>query len=79
MTKMIQVRDVPDSLHRELTRRAKRAGLALTDYVQHILEREIERPPWAEVLERISARTPVDLGASAAELLRAERAGRKAS
>ena len=57
---MIQVRDVPDRLHRELTRRARRAGLTLTDYVQQILEREIARPPAAEVLERVAGRVPVE-------------------
>jgi hypothetical protein len=76
---MIQVRDVSDRLHRELTRRARRAGLTLTDYVQRILEREIARPPAAEVLERVATRLPVDLGASAAEVLRSERARRKRS
>lgn len=77
MAKMIQVRDVPDPLHRELTRRARRAHLPLTAYVQRILEREIAHPPAAEVLERIAAREPVDLGATAADLLRAERAKRR--
>jgi antitoxin FitA len=77
MAKMIQVRDVPDPLHRELTRRARQARLTLTAYVQRILEREIAHPPAAEVFERIAAREPVDLGVSAADLLRAERAQRK--
>ena len=76
---MIQVRDVPDHLHRELVRRAKKADLSLTDYVQQILEREVARPPVDEVLDRIATRAPVDLGTSAAALLRAERAERKAS
>ena len=77
MAKMIQVRDVPDQLHRELTRRARQARLTLTAYVQRILEREIAHPPAAEVFERIAARDPVDLGATAAELLKAERAERR--
>ena len=76
MSKMIQVRDVPDPLHRELTRRARQAHLTLTAYVQRILEREIAHPPATEVLERIAARESVDLGATAADLLRAERATR---
>ena len=76
MAKMIQVRDVPDPLHRELTRRARQARLTLTAYVQRILEREIAHPPAAEVFERIAAREPVDLGVPAAELIKAERAER---
>lgn len=79
MSKMIQVRNVPDRLHRELTRRAKARGQSLTDYIQEILEREVARPPAAEVFERISGRAPVRLGRRAAELIHEERAGREAS
>jgi hypothetical protein len=79
MARMIQVRSVSDRLHRELTRRAKLAGLTLTDYIEQILEREIARPAVAEVFDRIAVREPVDLGTTAATLLRAERRGRKAS
>jgi len=76
---MIQVRDVPDRLHRELVRRARARGQTLTDFVQDVLEREVARPPAEEVFERVSGRAPVELGASAAELIREERAGREAS
>ena len=75
---MIQVRNVPDRLHRELVRRARLRGQTLTDYVQHLLERELERPPVEEVVERIGQRSAVDLGTSASELIAAERAERKA-
>ncbi|MDH3524187.1 MAG: hypothetical protein OES32_11425 [Acidobacteriota bacterium] len=70
---MIQIRNVPDPLHRELVRRAKARRQTLTSYLQEILEREVSRPPADEVVERVAARTPVDLGKSAAELLRDER------
>lgn len=73
MAKMIQVRNVPDRLHRELVRRASDRGETLTDYVQGILEREVSRPPADEVFERVAGRDPVDLGAPAAELLARER------
>lgn len=79
MSKMIQVRNVPDRLHRELVRRARARGRTLTDYVQDILEREVTRPPAEEVFERISKRTPVGLGVRAADLIREERAAREAS
>ena len=78
MAKMIQVRDVPDRLHRELVRRAKQSGMTLTEYIQRILEREVSRPPVHEVLARIASRAPVDLGAPAAKLIRAARADRAA-
>ena len=70
---MIQVRNVPAPLHRELKRRARVRGLTLTRYIQNILERETSRPPADEVVERIAARSEVDLGVTAAELLRAAR------
>jgi antitoxin FitA len=79
MGKMIQVRSVPERLHRELVRRARANGQTLTDYVQRILEREVTRPPAVEVFDRISARPPVQLGRPAVELIHEERASRKAS
>lgn len=45
MGKIIQVRNVPERLHRELVRRARARGLTLADHVQEILEREVARPP----------------------------------
>jgi hypothetical protein len=74
MAKMIQVRNVPDRLHRELVRRARRRGQTLTEYIETILEREVARPPAEEVFERIHGRSPVTLGRPAADLIRDERA-----
>ncbi len=79
MSKMIQVRNVPDRLHRELVKRARARGETLTDYVQDVLEREVARPPADEVFDRISSREQVSLGTRAVELIRKERAGRGAS
>jgi len=53
---MIQVRNVPPQLHRELKRRARLAGKTLTVYIQEILEREVERPPADEFWERFGER-----------------------
>jgi plasmid stability protein len=79
MSKMIQVRNVPDRLHRELAKRARARGQTLTDYIQDILEREVSRPPVEEVFERVSRRSPVRLGRAAAELIRGERSEQEAS
>lgn len=79
MTKMIQVRNVPEKLHGELKRRAQAKGLTLTRYVQDVLEREVARPPAEEVFERISRMPRVNLGVSAAELIHEERAERERS
>ena len=74
---MIQVRNVPDRLHRELAKRAKGRGVTLTRYIQDILEREVARPPADEVFERIEASAAVRLGRPAADLIREERAYRE--
>ena len=77
MPKMIQVRSVPDKLHRELLRRAKKRGQTLTDYIQQILEREVSRPPVEDVFERIARLPRVDLGRPTADLIREDRAERE--
>jgi plasmid stability protein len=73
MSKMIQVRNVPDQLHRELVRRARARGETLTQYVQRVLEREVARPPVSELLERVRTRATVKLDRPASEWIREER------
>ena len=74
---MLQVRNIPDRLHRELVRRARRRGCTITQYVQEILEREVASPSWEELKDRIASRESVDLGRPASEVLASERASRK--
>lgn len=76
---MIQVRNVPERLHRELVRRARSRGKSLTDYIQEILEREAARPPADEVFDRLAKRARVSLPDPAADLIREERAAREVS
>jgi hypothetical protein len=76
MSTMIQVRNVPGRLHRELVRRARRRGLTLTRYIQDILEREVARPPAEDVFDLIEGSPPIRLGGPAAELIREERVER---
>ncbi len=73
MSKMIQVRHVPDRVHRELVRRAEQSGVTLTQYIEDILEREVARPPLRDVLARIRTRQRVTLPGPAADLVRLER------
>jgi len=73
MPKMIQVRNVPDRLHAELLRRARARGETLTQYLEGVLEREVQRPLAEEVLKRIRARTKVELDRPVAELIREDR------
>ena len=73
---MIQVRNVPEELHRELVRRAEGRGMTLTAYVQSILEREVERPSRAEIVRRVLARKPVTLDRPFADYIREGRGER---
>lgn len=74
--KMIQLRNVPEALHRTLKARAALAGMSLSDYLVAEIRRTAERPTLSEMRERLSRREPVNLPVSAAELIRAEREAR---
>jgi plasmid stability protein len=58
MPKMIQVRNVPDRVHRVLKARAAAAGLSLSDYVKRDLEESAARPSLEELSARVSGRPP---------------------
>lgn len=73
---MIQVRNVPDSLHRKLKARAALEGISLSDLVLKEMEYVAERPTLKEMFERIASRTPVKYKVSPAEILRQERENR---
>jgi plasmid stability protein len=73
MSKMIQVRNVPDRLHRTLKARAAMAGMTLSDYLLVELRRVADRPTREELLERLERRSTVQLKSSAAELIARER------
>jgi antitoxin FitA len=70
--KMIQVRNVPDDLHRSLKERAAREGTTMSDLILSELPRLAHRPSPQQLLERIEGRAPVG-GPPAAELLDDER------
>lgn len=76
MDRMIQVRNVPESLHRTLKARAASAGMTLSDYLLRELREIAERPTLAEFRERLELRKPVRVDFDTAELLREERAAR---
>jgi plasmid stability protein len=77
MPKMIQIRNVPEPLHRTLTVRAAQEGLSLSDYLLKELRRGADRPTMEELRARIAAREPADPGESGAEAVRAEREARE--
>jgi antitoxin FitA len=70
MSKMIQLRHVPDSLHRRLKARAALEGLSLSDYLLREVEHAAERPTIAELRERLSHLPPVVPDVSPADAVR---------
>ena len=70
MSKMIQIRDVPEQMHRTLKARAARAGMRLSDFIKAELERMVQRPSMREWLERTEQIEPISGKHSAAEIIR---------
>jgi plasmid stability protein len=61
MTKMIQIRNVPDDLHRRLKERAEKVGMSLSEYLLSEMDQIAEKPTLAEMMERLRSREPVEL------------------
>ena len=76
MSKMIQIRHVPDTVHRTLKARAAMAGMSLSDFLLAEIRRLAERPTMEELRERLHRREPVKLKVSAAQAVREERDAR---
>jgi len=76
MTKMIQLRNVPDALHRSLKARAALAGVSLSDYLLAEIREIAERPTLAELRDRLHKRKPVSAELDTALLVREEREAR---
>jgi antitoxin FitA len=73
MSKMVQIRNVPDALHRKLKVRAAGSGQTLSDYLLAELERLAARPTRDEMLARIHGRKRVTLKTPVAVVVRDER------
>jgi plasmid stability protein len=76
MSKIIQIRNVPEGLHRRLKSRAALEGLTLSDFLLKEIEQIAERPTLKELAERLATRTPVHYKISPAQILREERSRR---
>ena len=73
MPRMVQIRNVPDALHRKLKVRAADAGQTLSDYLLAELERVGARPTRDEMLSRLHSRRRVTLKTPASTVIREER------
>jgi plasmid stability protein len=76
MSKMIQIRNVPDAVHRVLKARAALAGMSLSDYLLTEVRQMTDRPSLSELRERLHRRERVTPAVSAAQAVRAERDAR---
>jgi plasmid stability protein len=76
MTTMIQIRHVPDALHRQVKARAAAAGMSLSDYLLLELRRAVERPTREELMSRLKRRSRVRPRERPAAAVRAERDAR---
>jgi antitoxin FitA len=73
---MIQVRNVPEGLHRSLKARAALAGMSLSDYLLAEMKEIAERPTLAELRDRLHKRSAVSSQLDTARLVREERESR---
>ncbi|HEX4136558.1 MAG TPA: hypothetical protein VHY84_18235 [Bryobacteraceae bacterium] len=76
MSVMIQLRNVPDALHRKLKARAAAAGMSLSAYILRDAERLANQPTMDEWLAKVSKLRRVETRESSAEVIRAMRDGR---
>jgi antitoxin FitA len=73
MGTMIQIRNVPDELHRHLKSRAALARMSLSDYLLNEIRRVAERPTLEEMRARLQSRPEVVPTVAPADAVRAER------
>lgn len=73
MSAMIQIRNVPNKLHRELKARAAMEGVSMSRFILREIERVLARPSRKEILRRIAEQGEPRLSRSAADVLREER------
>ena len=76
MATMIQIRNVPDELHRKLKARAALAGMSISEFLLREIERSLERPTREELLSRLRSRERVEPREPIAAAVAAEREGR---
>lgn len=70
MPKMIQIRDVPDRVHKILTKRAAVAGMSLSDFLKQELDISAEKWTWEELEAYLGSLPPIDLGDDPTRIIR---------
>lgn len=75
MPKTIEIKNVPDELHRKLVMRAAKNGMTLSDYLLSEIGHVAEKPTMKEWLEMVGDREPVKTSETSAEIIRRHRDG----
>jgi antitoxin FitA len=75
MAVMVQIRNVPDDIHRKLKARAALSGMSISEYLLREIERSLERPTREDLLARLRSRRSVEPRESIAAAVAAERQG----
>ena len=70
MSKMIQIRNVPDDLHSKLKVRAAQKGMSLSEYLLAEVQKIAEMPTLEELAERIRRLPPVKTSEDSATVIR---------
>ena len=70
---MIQIRNVPEDLHRTLKARAARAGMTLSDYLLYEVSEVAARPTLEELAARLATRRPLRSRESSVAIIRRHR------
>jgi len=73
MSTMLQIRNVPDKLHRTLKARAALAGMTMSDYALRMIRTALERPTREELLARLAELPSPQLDVPPADVIREER------
>jgi len=76
MAKMIQPRNVPDALHRQLKAWKAMLGMSLSDYLLSEIREIAQRPTLAEMRDRLHQREPVNAQLDTVRILREQRDAR---
>ena len=79
MANMIQIRNVPEALHRQIKARAALEGVSMSLYILRQVEKALARPSRRELVEAISRQAAVRLDPPPAEVIRDERNARDLS
>ena len=74
MARTIQIRDVPDDVHRRLTERAAEERRSLSELLRAEIVELARRPTMEEMLDRLASRPRLEVPESSSKALAEERA-----